>query len=128
MLKTLEVRPILRPLDLGDYNDTFRGQVLQVWVNPPRAFIRERDELVGQFTLRNQAAKGKKGRALFAAWLIGFELSMNEWFAKLWSQGEQKESAKEISDLFEKDPALVEWLKRSSIEMLSAHRNAEKKS
>jgi len=56
-----------------------------------------------------------------------FVLRMNEWFAKLWSQGEEKETAEQIAELYNAEPALVEWMKRRSVEMLVEHRSNEKK-
>jgi hypothetical protein len=46
---SFDVMKITRPLDLGDYDEQYRGQVLQVWVNPPRAVRKEREDLLREF-------------------------------------------------------------------------------
>ena len=159
MLKKIAVKTILRSLDLGDYDEGYRGQVLQVWVNPPRSFVIERDEAIAGFMAREQALSKmavtqtmvtlKKKSWVERMWSVvsrrrsasemqqaqdeykdyaeKFVPRMHEWFAEMWSQGEEKETAEQIAELYNAEPALVEWMKRRSVEMLVEHRSIEKK-
>jgi hypothetical protein len=160
MIKNISVKAIVKPMDLGEYDEGYRGQVLEVWVNPPRAFVIERDEAIAGFVVREQALRkmsvtqsvqtleslrtkswlkrmgerlGKPSNELqnaqseYKDYAEKFVLRMNEWFAKLWSQGEEKETAEQIAELYNAEPALVEWMKRRSVEMLVEHRSNEKK-
>jgi len=34
MIKNISVKAIVKPMDLGEYDEGYRGQVLEVWVNP----------------------------------------------------------------------------------------------
>ena len=45
-----EVQPIVRELDLGEYDAIYQGHSLQVWVNAPAEFLRQRDELLVEYS------------------------------------------------------------------------------
>lgn len=147
----LNISKVIEPLDLGEYAEAMRGQTVQVWVNPDRATIRQRELLLDEYNRRlremnESAAKTKdaskkstpdlaeKFRAKmdeFAAYATGeFLQGIHEWFANLWSQGSDPAkhwTADELVELNEADPALYQWLKNMSIEMITGHREREKK-
>ena len=51
----LVIPKVIERLDLGSYNETMKGQVLHVWVDPPRRMFKEFDDIV--FELEKQAAE-----------------------------------------------------------------------
>jgi len=34
-INSIKVKKIIRPLDLGDFQEEYRGTIIEVWVNPP---------------------------------------------------------------------------------------------
>ena len=40
---------IVLPIDLGEYHESYAGQLLQVWVNPPREKRYERENIIKEF-------------------------------------------------------------------------------
>ena len=47
-----EIKQILKPLDLGEYHEPYKGQLIQVWVNPTREFLEERLRLLNEVPMR----------------------------------------------------------------------------
>lgn len=43
------ITKIIVPVDLGEYHESYAGQFLQVWVNPPRQIRRQRDEILSEY-------------------------------------------------------------------------------
>lgn len=46
----IDVVPIVRELDLGEYSPIYAGKSVQVWVNAPNEFLRRRDELLVEYS------------------------------------------------------------------------------
>ena len=145
MLK-ISVPKIVRDLDLGDYADELAGQVIQVWVNPPREKvltysditaeidgfdaeilklhkrISEEPENVEELTEQINVLAGrveKANDALFA------------WYAVIWSQGDEEESAESVREFatstMDTDPTLWRWVAQSTVLMISDHRKGARK-
>lgn len=128
-----DIKKVIRVMDLNDYDPQFNGQVIQVWVNPDRAFIRERDELWRENVQRIQAIKDQpEGREEYIKWSTEEFIPRNHaWFARIWSQGSdasQNWTADELMQIGEQDPALYDWIQRRTMEMLMVFRSDEKKS
>jgi len=51
----------------------------------------------------------------------------NAWFARLWSFGEDEWSVEDTQQIQEQDPAMLNWLKKRSMEMIEAHKEGAKK-
>lgn len=137
----LSIKKIIRPLDLGEKAVEFGGQTIQVWVNPTLAFLRERDAVFMMYAEKQKvltdAEKARSGDLAklnleFAAWIDGeFTEKNNEWFSRLWSQDENTAThwtLAEINEIKQADPALLDWLKSRSVEMITEYRRMEKKS
>lgn len=147
----LNIARFIKPLDLAEYAEPFKGQVVQVWVNPDLATVRRRDLLIEKYNrmLKNMLDLGKnvenaseKARQeiaeqarmqieAFNAFALGeFTDGINKWFADLWSQAEDPAThwtVEELVHLNEQDPALYQWMKDRSVEMVERHRVREKK-
>ena len=118
MIMKIDLRPILKPLALAEYDARMESAVVEVWVNPSRAFLSERDKLIAGLKDND----GDFGQ---------FNLSMFAWYAELWSQSTDEEShwtIDEVREVSDADPALFNWLVRTSSQMLNEHRAQEKKS
>jgi hypothetical protein len=137
----LKIAKILRPLDLGEKAAEYSGQSIQVWINPSLEFLKERDGFILEYAGKNkllEEARIKQVQDLeghvqeFAAWLDGeFTDKNHAWFARLWSQAENADTywtLAEVNELKRADPALLDWMKSRSIEMIAEYRRAEKKS
>jgi hypothetical protein len=136
----INIKKIIRPLDLGEKAKEYSGQMIQVWVNPTLEALKERDVLFLKYAEKqkalNEAEKAKSENitqliADFNAWIDGeFSDKNNEWFARLWSQDENTLThwaMSEINDLRSLDPALLDWMKSISVEMIRDYRAQEKK-
>lgn len=144
----IKIETILQPLDLGDYYEAYRGTCVQVWVNPTRPFLAEREKWVDENNRRwldiqsrynvKAAQKAKapdltpaaKAIVTYNTWVHEQYLpAINEWFSRLFSQGPEdtRHSAEELAKIDEQDPALLLWLKRRANEMIEAHRTGQKK-
>jgi len=112
----IEIPKIVRPLDLGEYDEALRGQRVYVWVNPTRevmrAYARLRDE-------------GKDEQAD----QIKLDEQLRDWFAKLWSHGPADTSwtADELLEIAETDPAFAGWLILQTWQMIGSHSAHQKK-
>ena len=131
----INVTKIIRPLDLGGKAPELSGQIIQTWINPTLAFMKERDEIFMEFA-RQQKDMGKGDDPEIVQkwndWIEGDFTNMNNrWFAKLWSQADDVGTHwtfEEVDELKRVDPALLEWMKSRSVEMIIEYRAREKKS
>ena len=103
---------IVRPIDLGDYADEMKGQILQVWVNPATKFLNE---------LNDQ----------YKAHLDKDDPQYLQSMSELLSQGEDKipveDLEKMIAASLETDPAFWAWLQDKIVRMITDHRLGLKK-
>lgn len=147
----INIARVIQPLDLGDYAESMRGQVVLVWVNPDRATLRRRELLIEEYNRKlremndeaqkaksaTQKAAGKIAESFrekmddFSAYATGeFIRGIHAWFAEIWSQGSNEETQwtpDELVELNEADPALYQWMKNHTVNMISEHREREKK-
>jgi hypothetical protein len=127
----IEIRKVLRPLRLAEYAAEYGETALAVWVNPPKALGDERVALArmtyeAKLAIAESEAESEAQAAGVAQLREAGEKTL-AWLAKIWSQ-EEPWSVEEITQLYESDPALYQWLLRRTFEMVDEHRSAEKKS
>jgi hypothetical protein len=126
-----DIKKIIRDLPLEEYAEEYKGSTLKIWVNPDRGFIGRRDELQTEFDSRLRETKTNNALAEpFMTWVAEiYTPSVMDWYARLWSQGEREThwTVEELQALDERDPALFDWLKRRSVQMIVEHRTREKK-
>ena len=143
----LNISKVIQSLELGGYAEEMQGQAVKVWVNPDLAVLRRRETLIEKYNrlLKNltdvpEAADKHKIKAAeqvrerleaFNEFALGdFVNGIHDWFAELWSQSADPAThwtREELVQLNEADPALYQWMKNRSIEMIEAHRVREKK-
>jgi hypothetical protein len=128
----IQIKKIVRDLNLGDYDAQYEGLTLKVWVNPDRGTIAEREELQAEFETKTQEIRSNNALAEpFLKWVAEvYAPAILDWYARLWSQGEDAQthwSVDEMKELDTQDPAMLEWMKRRSVQMAIQHRTQEKK-
>lgn len=135
-------KPVMRPLQLGEYHPDFEHETIMVCVNPSPETVKRRDELMEQnairFTRTVEPGESRKKKQQIAdtrqkvdeyiQWKEStFDVQMDEWFAALWSFGVDKYSAEDIRQYRAVDPHFVNWLFVRSIEMIKEHNTGKKK-
>jgi len=131
-------KPVLEPLPLSGYHPDYGVESLQVCVNPPAELWEEREALLKEQVDHSEAvleqikkAKAEKKQEAIDAlnqWAETVYLpKTNDWFARLWSFGDDKWTAADLLNVHETDAHLLTWMKNRSIEMVEAHRLARKK-
>lgn len=131
----IQIPRITRPLDLGGYAPELAGVCVQVWVNPPRDFMKRYWDLVGENDASGKAAqttKGKKAREALLKTVERIGQDFVGWFAELWSQHPEADthwSKDEVTKLIksETDPQLYVWLVGQSMRLVTEHRILAKK-
>lgn len=128
----LNLKKVVRPLDLGEHAKEYAGQVLQVWVNPTLEKLRRREDLDVEHQRRISEALTLETAAALADWIRDvFEPAMQAWFADLWSQHPDPAThwtVAELQQLRSEDPALLYFMNVRSTQMINEHRRVEKKS
>lgn len=139
-LTDLLTTPTTQTIDLGDWNETARGKLIHVWVDPPKPILRQREKFTqdyARFILQNDTAA--KGSALdkkslpgktekLAAFLETWKADVYAWYAQLWSAGpeETRWTVGEIAELDEQNPQLLKWLFEQTKTLLDTYGRAEK--
>lgn len=145
----LEIKRIVRPLQVREYAEEYGDEVVWVWVNPPRAFRMRLYELADEFgAVRDRLEELAKAEAEKAeadaeanaettnpeAESMGEEVEritgeLHAWWAELWSQSRDEEThwtAEEVGELIEaardSDPKLWDFLQERSMELSNDHR------
>ena len=120
----IDVKPILKVIELGKYDAQFEPETVDVWVNPSRKFTAVRE------TAYRQMIDGNATPEMVEKSLAAFNEAMFGWHAELWSQGADVErhfTAEEVSALNDADPAFFSWLLNESAQALREHRQGQKK-
>jgi hypothetical protein len=142
----IEWKPVLQALALSEYHPEFADNVIMVCVNPAPQFLQERQDLLAEYSKQLVEAKAaadtaetspndqeaerlamEKGTAFDDYLNQTFVPKMQDWFAGLWSFGEEKFTVEDLDEYEKIDPHLLAWLKRRSIEMIDEHRAGQKK-
>jgi hypothetical protein len=140
----IQITKIIRPIKLEEYATELKGQTVDVWVNPTRNVINTFDNLNQRMALEMDKVRRvlpgdgedrtnyQKSLDHLATWTDEeYAPKLREWYAALWSQGENQErhwTPEELKELDETDPALFNWLRDMSQEKMREHRNRQKKS
>jgi hypothetical protein len=109
---------------------------VNVWVNPTRKFLAERDRAIAGLDARNLQPKADDPEKQIDPEALqkmteSFNAKMFDWYARLWSKGADAEShwtADEVKEVSETDPALFNWMVKESSRMMADWRAQEKKS
>ncbi len=130
-------KPVLQALALKDYHPAFGKETIMVCVNPKPEFFAERTALMADYSrrlvevqaaLQAKAPDATEKNDAFNEWSEKtFLPGMQDWFARLWSFGEEQYTTSDINEYEQVDPHLATWLKRRSIEMIDEHAYARKK-
>ena len=125
----VEIRAILKVLELKNYDPRMAPGEVFVWVNPTRTFLLRRDEAMQHIS--RESVKDGKSLDMAQERLEIFNAKMFEWYAHLWSKGDDPEThwtADEVEGMSKLDGAFFNWLVRESARLLREHRTGEKKS
>lgn len=144
-MRTIKFLPIVKEILLAEYDPRMAPEKVFVWVNPPRVFLRKRDEAIKTLDARNLLARKPREDANGS---VGFDvdheavqkaaLEFNEfmygWYAELLSQGEDPEThftadeVRALQQTEESDPNFFPWLIQQTARKMRDHRSGEKKS
>jgi hypothetical protein len=124
-------------------NSGLKDAGIWVWVDPPRAFLVEYDQIQSGFAAFLQAAVQRKPAKTknIMTWLstrlhlrnaprvADYHHALYDWYARLWSQGPEDThwTVEELDQINEHNPDFLEWLFRSSMLQIAAHRTEIKK-
>jgi len=149
----IKIPKIFKKLELKDYAAEFGDVAFNVWVNPPRAFLNERHDLISQANdLKKsfeadlkQLAGSKDQKELKDKKLIDLLNEKSEalsekithvnnaleaWYAGVVFEGERQITKEEITQLFDAsrdtDPQFNFWLIDSIIDLINDHRMKQK--
>jgi len=139
----IEVKKVIKSLDLGLYAEEYAGQSVDVWVNPTRNIMQRMDSLNEKsrewiFKIRDNVPKANEDRTKYqklidesAKWHEDeYTNGLYEWLPVIWSQGGDKQkhwTADECRELDKTEPALFGWLNSQTVKLMKEHRDREKK-
>jgi hypothetical protein len=143
----IEWKPVLQALALSEYHPAYAENTIMVCVNPEPEFWQERAKLMEEYSKRlielqalmTEARDGSKATTedieaaeqkneAFNQWAQQtFLPGMDDWFARLWSFGDEKWNKDDLNQFESTDSHLLTWLKTRSMEMIEEHRTARKK-
>ncbi len=134
-----DLKPITRPIDLGDYAPEYAGATFHIWVNMPRGLLNEwyllqratadlvdavrRDQTDDQAALDRRSTQWQD-----------IDAQLNAWYARAWSQHSDADThwtADEVRDLSDQlvssDPQAWVWLNRQCQLTITEYRTRERK-
>ena len=137
----IEWKPVLQALALKDYHPAYGSETIMVCVNPSPELWQERTNLQNENARRYaesnpesnartnmDRAEIEQKAAEYLTWFAQeFVPQANDWFARLWSFGEEKFTVEDLAQYNNVDPHFLAWLKQRSIEMIDEHRTGRKK-
>lgn len=147
-MKFHNIPKITQRIDLAEYHESFAGQVVDVWVNPPRAVKAERERIAYHYALLNAQLQSappvaaQKSLPAFFGRLFEFAKGtheqrlralttrMQEWFVQVWNAGDEPQwhwTANEVQLLYESDPAMFGWLTTRTVKLMEEWRTEQKK-
>ncbi len=133
----IEIPKIVQKIHLAEYAEEFGDQCIEVWVNPPRDVLVQHDDLV-QLVVKCREESEAARKSLLPKEEIdrlrkeiqNAHQKINDWYSKIWSQGDTSISAQEVEDLLgtahESDPAFENWLVSRTLGMITDHRDGQK--
>lgn len=116
---------ITRTLDMGEFDEGYRGATFEVWVSPNRAHLDAWQDITAFIVGVNQRLdemEVEEKEAAFAEWrerVVG-------WYAQTW--GIEADVARQIRDaLEESNPLGWKWLTRRTSAMIGEYRQEKLK-
>lgn len=122
---------IVKSVDLGEYDQAYKGQEIWMWVNPPKRMRREFDQINKDIrdavkSLLEELTDEEKQQ--IKEEVEKLQAQQAAWWAEMWSQHEDEEthwSVEDVQTLLEesadKDPQLWNFLTETSLERLKEH-------
>jgi hypothetical protein len=152
----IDIQKIVRPVRLGDYAPEYGGQLLHVWVNPPRQMRLDYQQIADELSQASkelelivksamdaqEAGKSTPESEEEVAGLVSDygerleELArrLYAWFAVMWSQAGDEDTRWTTDDVVElveacldADPALWAWIQDEHWRLVREHREGLKK-
>lgn len=130
-----DIPKIIKPLEMGAYDEAMEGLSLRVWVNPPSG--------INSSYWRAQADLQKLSKELGSLKdsdtkqvedlnerIAKVNLDVFAWFSNIWSQGKDPEthvSVKEIEAMTDEDPALWGFMANGTTRLIREHRDNQRK-
>ena len=130
----INIPRVTRPIRLSDYAPEFGEQVIEMWVNPPRAkrlaYVSIMDRYRDTLGAIEQAEEGAPELADMAQRIIDIAGELHGWYAEMWSQGEEQWTAEQVKELVEAamdtDPGLWDYIQEQSLDVMQAYRRQKK--
>jgi hypothetical protein len=111
---------IVRTLDLGDFDEAYRGATFNVWVAPSRAHLQEWASLTAEIqAAQKKAEAGEMNDEEKREALEKWQARHLEWFAETWRNVPLAE-AQQIQEALPK--MAWEWLTQRTSEMIGEYR------
>lgn len=147
----IKIPKLVLPIDLGDYAPELAGEILNVWVDPPRRMLQEYDALIADVQekeLKRVSADLKtppqESTPMFQSFLAsaktllqarkkniehaeGTDARILCWYVDIWSQGEHSLTLDEVKRIEEENPAFLGWLIGETWRMIHDNRIRQKK-
>jgi len=146
-----EIPKCFKSIRLADYAPEYKDQHIDVWVNPPSSILLERDAVIEQINIENEAieaisreiAKIQNQEEIKAAFKkngahlqeIGQKIqelyrSIWPWYAKILFIDGSQINEKDLLEIFETstdtDPKFTAWLTSRAMELIIEHRQQRK--
>lgn len=122
---------IVKSVDLGEYDQAYKGQEIWMWVNPPKRMRREFDQINKDIrdavkSLLEELTDEEKQQ--IKEEVEKLQAQQAAWWAEMWSQHEDEETHWSVEDVqilleesADKDPQLWNFLTETSLERLKEH-------
>ena len=124
---------VVRPIPLCDYAPEFGEQVIEMWVNPPRAKRLEFADITKRYkeTMDLLAATEDDDELQELVGVIeALAGELHDWYAEMWSQGQDEWTAAEVKEFaaaaLDTDPGLWDYVQESSLDVMAAYRRQKK--
>ncbi|HAM41549.1 MAG TPA: hypothetical protein DCP69_09490 [Candidatus Omnitrophica bacterium] len=140
----IEIRKVVRPLKLSEFAQEYGDQVIEVWVNPPRA--KRAEYARAAFLTRTGVARldapvteetpelDEETRTKIVAQIAEGNEGVFAYFGELWSQGPDVSkhlTSAQVKDFavrcMEEDQALWSFMVNRTLALIEEHRVGEKK-
>lgn len=137
----LKIPKVLKVIDLGDYAPELTGQIVQVWVNPPREVKRQYNDATAKHFADVSAIRRPTpeeieqgvedhSEADYQALKVALNRTQLAWWAHIFSQGNNAENhwtGEELEALDVQDPAFLGWLIVRADKLMQDHQQNQKK-
>jgi len=130
-----DIPKIIKPLEMGDYDEAMKECALRVWVNPPSgvhsSYWRAQADLQ---KLSNELTSLKDSDTKQVEDLNERIARVNQdvfaWFSNIWSQDKDPNthvSVEELEAMTDEDPALWGFMTNGTTRLIREHRDTQRK-